>query len=77
MSIETETSTENARTRAKAPADDDLLSTKQAAHLLGISASTLHRWRCQGYGPAHVRVGKKLVRYIRRTLLDWIRRPHP
>ena len=45
------------------PKRSPALSTKQAAEYLGLSASTLEKWRLQGKGPAWKRLGAKLVRY--------------
>jgi excisionase family DNA binding protein len=49
--------------------DDPLFSVKQAADYLGVSVSSLDRWRCYGTGPRFVKVGRKVVRY-RRSALD-------
>lgn len=40
-----------------------LLSTKEAAHLLGVSPRTLEGWRLDGLGPAYTRLGARTVRY--------------
>jgi excisionase family DNA binding protein len=57
----------------RAPADR-LLSTKEAATLLGLSASTLHTWRSTGHVRLpHVRLGRA-VRYPERGLLDYLAR---
>jgi predicted DNA-binding transcriptional regulator AlpA len=40
-----------------------LLSTKQAARLLGLSPQTLEKWRSQKKGPAFIKLGNKAVRY--------------
>ncbi len=45
-----------------------LLSTKQAAIYLGLSNSTLNKWRCYGTGPSFVKLGRA-VRY-RKAQLD-------
>lgn len=39
-----------------------LLSTREAAKYLSISASSMEQWRRAGKGPVYVRVGKQ-VRY--------------
>ncbi|WP_301485118.1 AlpA family transcriptional regulator [Intrasporangium sp.] len=49
---------------------DALLSGHEAAAWLGMSEYTLRRWRCQGRGPACVRVGR-LVRYRVSDLAAW------
>lgn len=40
-----------------------LLSTSQAAVLLGISARTLEAWRLTGGGPPFRKLGTRCVRY--------------
>jgi predicted DNA-binding transcriptional regulator AlpA len=42
--------------------NDKLLDTRAAASLLGLNPDTLRNWRCQGVGPAFVRLGRA-VRY--------------
>lgn len=37
------------------------LSTKTTAERLGLSQGTLRNWRCQGRGPAYVKVGSRVV----------------
>ena len=43
------------------------LTTKQAARLLGLSVSTLNKWRCYGTGPRFLKLGRA-VRYRRPDL---------
>lgn len=49
----------------------DLLTTKQAAELLGISDRTLAAMRLSGTGPVYVKVGW-LVRYPKNKLEEWL-----
>ena len=42
--------------------EDRLLSTGEAATLLGCSVAWLERGRCDGYGPRYLKIGR-LVRY--------------
>ncbi|MEV0803410.1 helix-turn-helix domain-containing protein [Kribbella sp. NPDC050281] len=37
---------------------------------LGVPVKTLYKWRCQGYGPAGVRIGKHL-RYDPAEVVAW------
>ncbi len=39
-----------------------VLTTPEAARYLGLSASTLNRWRCYGTGPKYLKLGRA-VRY--------------
>jgi predicted DNA-binding transcriptional regulator AlpA len=41
---------------------DHLLTTREAAAALRISASSLHKWRVSGHGPRFVYIGHR-VRY--------------
>lgn len=54
--------------RSPAP---ELLTTRQAAELLGIGERTLWRYSNSGRAPAPIRVGSA-VRYRRAELLEWI-----
>lgn len=55
---------------------DDLLTTEQAAALLGIRPNTLEIWRCKGKkGPAFVKLGNhpsSPIRYQRSSVMAWI-----
>lgn len=63
----------NIETDDRKPAER-LLSTKEAATLLGLSPSTLHTWRSTGHVRLpHVRLGRA-VRYPERGLLDFLAR---
>jgi len=56
--------------RAEAPAR--LLSTREAAVRLGLSARTLEKWRSrQNPGPSYRRVGR-LVKYAEEDLAEFI-----
>jgi predicted DNA-binding transcriptional regulator AlpA len=37
-----------------------LLSTREAAPLVGVAAKTLCNWRVTGAGPAHIRAGRRV-----------------
>lgn len=43
------------------------LTTEQAAQYLGLSASTLNKWRCYGTGPKFLKLGRA-VRYLKPEL---------
>jgi predicted DNA-binding transcriptional regulator AlpA len=45
------------------PASDQPLTELEAAARLGLKVATLRAWRCQGRGPAYVRLGRA-VRYL-------------
>ena len=48
-----------------------LLTTAEAARLLGVDRRTLERWRVSGDGPPFIRVGG-VRRYSVRDLTEWI-----
>jgi hypothetical protein len=52
---------------------DDLLNSKRAAALLGVSERTLERLRMDGEGPVYLKFGLT-VRYDPVDLRDWIER---
>ena len=49
------------------------MSTQEAADMLGMSASWLHRQRNLGDGPPYVRQGRKVF-YRRGSLLNYLER---
>lgn len=48
-----------------------LLTTREAAHRLGLAAGTLQNWRIRGQGPAFVRLGKA-IRYDEEDLARFV-----
>ncbi len=40
-----------------------LLTTKQAAELLGLKPSTLRAWRCSRIGPPYIQLGPRNIKY--------------
>jgi hypothetical protein len=46
----------------------DYYTSKKAAQWLGVSLSTLEKWRRRGLGPVYYRVGPRLIRYERHAL---------
>lgn len=59
------------RERVVAPAPL-LLNVREAAARLGLSKSTLDKWRCAGKGPRYVKSTDKAVRYDPADLDAWI-----
>lgn len=57
--------------RPAATDPDALLCEVDAADFLKMSERTLQSWRCEGKGPAFVRVGRA-IRYRKPDLIDWI-----
>ena len=56
--------------------NNDLICTKAAAKLLGLSPQTLEKWRSQGRGPVFVRIGSKAIRYRCEALTQFIESGH-
>lgn len=48
------------------------LTSRQAAHYIGVSDAALRLWRSEGKGPRFFRAGEKLIRYRRADLDFWI-----
>jgi excisionase family DNA binding protein len=44
-----------------------IYTTRQAAKYLGLSISTLNKWRCYGFGPKYLKLGRA-VRYRQEEL---------
>lgn len=51
--------------------DHNHLRTHQAADYLGISESTLAKWRVSGTGPVFGKLGRTVI-YRRSDLDDWV-----
>lgn len=51
-----------------------MLTSAQVAETLGVSASTLCRWRAQGVGPRVYWLGKASPRYREDDILEWLER---
>ncbi len=50
------------------PNEPERMSVEQAASYLGISASTMNKWRLTGEGPVFYKLGAKRVTYSRTDL---------
>lgn len=55
----------------------DMLTTPQAAKLIGRSAVSLRRWRMEGRGPEYVKVNASVVLYDRKDVEAWCREHLP
>ncbi len=53
-------------------APEPLLTTKEVAAFVGLSAYTLTRYRMDGIGPNYVHLGPKIVRYRRSDIEAWV-----
>ena len=51
-----------------------LMRTEEAAGYLGIRKSALDVMRVRGEGPDFVRTGRRMVRYLKEDLDEWINR---
>ena len=50
-----------------------LLDAREVANLLGIKEKTLEKWRADGTGPPHLKIGRKLTRYDPADLILWMK----
>jgi excisionase family DNA binding protein len=48
-----------------------LLSTKEAARLLGVHPNTLSKWRIRGTGPRFIKAGN-MIRYRKSDIEAWL-----
>ena len=53
--------------------DDILLTTAHCATWLGVSIQFLEIGRSQGYGPPHVSIAPRVVRYRKDEVNKWLR----
>jgi hypothetical protein len=67
------------RTTVTAAPVGEILTTTQAAKILGVKPRALVMWRYQKKGPPYFAISKKCVRYSLPALLDWLRQycQHP
>ncbi len=61
-----------ANKQSAAPEMDELLTTPDAARILGMRPSALENWRWRGEGPLFVRVTPRAIRYRRQDLESFI-----
>lgn len=54
--------------------DEQLLTTKEAAQMIGLKPGTLERYRSNGISnqPPYIRVGQQNIRYRRADLAAWL-----
>lgn len=52
--------------------DDELMTTEQVSEYTKIAVSTLQMYRTYGTGPKFVKVRKRLVRYRKYEVDEWI-----
>ena len=55
----------------KEPIQEKLYTVKEAAHFLGLSKSTLDKWRVYGKGPVFIKMGR-CVRYRQEDLHKYV-----
>ncbi|MDI4634030.1 helix-turn-helix domain-containing protein [Pelomonas sp. V22] len=49
-----------------------LLTTPQAAALMGLRPNTLEIWRVSGKGPAYRKLAGRAVRYVETEVIEWL-----
>lgn len=55
-----------------AHADDDYLTSKEAARFMGLSRSWLEKRRVFGDGPPYYKIGERRVLYRRAEVVAWL-----
>jgi hypothetical protein len=50
----------------------DLVDEREAAAVLCVEVRTLRNWRALGKGPRFVKVGERMVRYLRDDLASFV-----
>ena len=52
--------------------DDKLtINTKQLSTLLGVSPSTIEKWRKESIGPEYMKIGDRVI-YNKRKVCEWL-----
>ena len=54
--------------------DFKVLSTAEAAAIIGKDKRTLDNWRSMGRGPAYVRLNQRSVGYLRADVVEYVRK---
>lgn len=52
--------------------DASIILPADLALMLGVSLSTLERWRCQGGGPAFLKIGRRRIGYRAGAVKRWL-----
>ena len=55
----------------------DLVDEREASMILRVSVQTLRNWRWKREGPRYKKLGKRLVRYARSDLAEFISGENP
>lgn len=49
-----------------------LITTQQAANIMGVEPSTLRNWRCAKTGPPFIRITKRSVKYDENDIQKYV-----
>jgi len=49
-----------------------LLTTEEAASLIGVTGRTLQSWAARGHGPKRMRIGPRRIRHRARDVQEWL-----
>lgn len=52
--------------------DEDLLTPREVADLLGVSVKTVETWRKQNAGPPWFQMSERVIRYRRGDVTEWL-----
>lgn len=50
-----------------------IMTSAEAATFLGVSDETMLRWRKDGFGPSYSQPNCRVVRYLRKDVLAWLK----
>ncbi|WP_291313716.1 helix-turn-helix transcriptional regulator [Corynebacterium sp. UBA2622] len=50
---------------------EQILTTTQAAGVLGVKPKTLENWRAEGYGPEYLALSSRVIRYKLSAVMAW------
>jgi len=51
---------------------EELLTTKQAANIFGLTKKCLEKWRGDGNGPKFIKISGRCIRYCPSHILDFL-----
>jgi len=54
--------------------DLEVLTTEQAAAIIGVKKRTMDNWRSLGRGPAYIKLNKRRIGYLRGDTLSFIQK---
>jgi predicted DNA-binding transcriptional regulator AlpA len=53
--------------------DEELISPKKAAQILGTNENVMAIWRHRGEGPDYYKLSRRAIRYLKSDIYQWLR----